>query len=229
MRSPKGSNNSRMVGSLRRAIDVLLGRAHVLKGEHSTKGLTRDAAGLIKFRSVDGEASQRHLHGNTWMLHKINGVDRLIIAPERNHVQLLTDLSKSWSGKRYLLYVLVHSRLGRHMPARYQSRPNLEHADVEKFGAAFRSYLETDGRHHLWVGSVDSPGVSVVYDHHNLIYAYGDLDTYKAKLIERGFSEGQHVIPEHHAHNFHPANDYYEDKVMGREWAPCPLQPMDSE
>lgn len=188
----------------------------------------KDAQGLIKFRSVDGESSHRHVYGNTWAFHSAKGIDRLIIAPEKNHVQLLIDLSMGWSGPRYLLYVLAYSRLGRHLPARYQSRPTLQHADVERFCSGFRNYLESDGRHHLWVGSVDNVG-TVAYDNHNLIYAYGNLDAYKSVLAERGFKEGDCSIPENHAHNFHPANDYYEDKVMSREWAGCPLQPMDTE
>ena len=200
----------------------------MINGEFSSTALSKDAAGLIKFRAIDGETSRRHLHGKTWTLHSHEGVDRLIIAPERNHVQLLLDLSKHWTGKRYLLYVLVHSRLGTHMPARYQSRPNLEHADVEKFCSGFRGYLESDGRHHIWVGSVDNIG-TVAYDHHNLVYAYGNLDAYKSCLADAGFTEGPYSIPEHHAHNFHPANDYYEDKIMSRQWVACPLQPMDTQ
>ena len=196
--------------------------------DFNPKNGRRDSLGLIKFGVSEDQTLRRYSHANTWMHHSHDGIDRLVIAPEKNHLHIMVELAKAWSGKSYLLYVLIYSRLGLHPTGRYQSRPNLSHSDIKKACSDFKTYLETDGRHHLWIASLDT-SARVVYDHHNIIYAYGDLEIYKSMLKSLDFVEGPYTVPEHHAHVFHPANDYYEDKIMSRGWAWCPLNKLDTD
>ncbi len=89
----------------------------------------------------------------------------------------------------------------------------------------FQDFFEQDGRHHLWVMSWSEEG-QFIFDRHNMIYAYGDLDRYESHLNSVGFARGRVAIPVLHAHYYHPEFNTAENELMAYwSWMKFPLQP----
>ncbi|MFT3995291.1 MAG: hypothetical protein QM660_13340 [Dysgonomonas sp.] len=148
--------------------------------------------------------------------------NRLKIAADADQVNLLLYLANCLNPPYYILYVLVVSRLSNKL-GRYQS-PLFETKDeLTAFLYEFKSYLETDARHHLWIGTIDNSGL-LVYDQHNVIYAYGNLDSYKLILNKNGYTEKPFDFPVPHVHNYHQENDIFEEKILNTlDWQIFPL------
>jgi hypothetical protein len=69
---------------------------------------------------------------------------------------------------------------------------------------------------------------ALIYDHHNIIFAYGDLDAYKEVLARCGLSEGDVTIPAAHCHHYHSCNNGKEDELSRYwNWKHYPLQDID--
>jgi hypothetical protein len=90
--------------------------------------------------------------------------------------------------------------------------------------------FEQDGRHNIWI---HSPGenATIVYDRHQIVYAYGPIELFKSVLIKNGFKEaqslGQHVsVP--HEHYYHPEFDEEEVSIIKSfDWRKSPLREQD--
>ncbi len=64
----------------------------------------------------------------------------------------------------------------------------------------------------------------IIYDNHEIIYAYGDLDKLKNSLIKKGFIEGVFEIPCPHSHHFNKEFDCLEERLFDYwEWMFFPL------
>lgn len=167
-----------------------------------------------------------HYYPQIYEIEQTTGPQRLVVGATHGHVQLLRDLSRGWDGGVYLLYVLLHSRTGRPL-GRYQSPAPLPRAQMELFLREFGSFLEQDGRHHLWLGAARGPN-TLVYDQHNLIYAYGDLERYQAQLEPAGFHQAPVQIPAPHIHHYHADFDKAEERLFSWwKWTRFDLQPED--
>ena len=68
--------------------------------------------------------------------------------------------------------------------------------------SAFEQISAADGDHGL-----------LVYDQHNVIFAYGPLDDFKLILESRGFHEAEFWFPAPHAHSYLPENDDEEERL----------------
>ncbi len=86
-------------------------------------------------------------------------------------------LLEAMSGPFWLLYVLVVNRDDSEL-GRYQCSEPQTQEDVEAFLKDFQAFLEKDGRHHLWIASASSSEM-LIYDRHNVIYAYGSLSEWR--------------------------------------------------
>ena len=110
---------------------------------------------------------------------------------------------------------------------RYQSARPLSREELEGFLSRFRTFLERDGRHGLWVASAAEPS-TLVYDQHQLLTLYGRLDEYLPVLRAAGLGEGPVLVPEPHRHLVHDAFDAAEQELFGsRSWTWNPLEPED--
>jgi hypothetical protein len=91
----------------------------------------------------------------------------------------------------------------------------------------FQDYLENDGRHHFWI--MAQPDYhSIIYDNHDILYAYGPLDEYRKILTSQGFSEGVFQFPAPHHHCYNVEFDQEEARILGYwDWEHFPLQPRD--
>lgn len=164
---------------------------------------------------------------NVYAVEQTTGPERLIVGPVGNHVEVLLSMAELWQREYYLLYVLLVPRLGKRAPGRYQSPCPLSFEQVSTFCRRFSSFLQGDARHHLWIGSTESAGL-LIYDQHELIWAYGNIPTYINVLQSRGFSEGEVILPAPHSHSYNEVFDVAEDELVGYwDWLYSPLQPGD--
>ena len=178
-----------------------------------------------KFCHLEGGEHVPHDYGNVYFEQPCGDATRLVIGPSGGHVELLTELAAELEGRPwFVLYVLLVPRLGKREPGRYQSAPFETHAELSAFLAAFRAFFEGDGRHHVWVGSAAQDGL-LVYNQHNVIFAYGPIEQFKAVLRSRGFREAEFWFPVPHSHGYVPENDAEEERLMAEvEWEYFPLQ-----
>jgi hypothetical protein len=175
-----------------------------------------------KFGSFSGADTVPHVYGDVWEREKTPRADRLLIAPSGGHVELLIELSRCLEEPFGILYVLVVDRSGKE-EARYQSPWPVERREAEDFLRGFSRFLESDGRHHLWISSVPDRA-TLVYDRHNILYAYGPLELYEKVLVARGMREGSVRFPVPHTHHYNAELDEEEDRMMSVwPWKEFPL------
>jgi hypothetical protein len=125
-----------------------------------------------------------------------------------------------------ILYVLVVPRDGTAESGRYESPDFIGIDEVSMFLGEFSEFLECDGRHHVWIACPDHG--NLVYDRHNVVYAYGDLTSYATVAESHGMSKKQFAIPVPHWHAYHAEYDAIEHRLLKRwEWIHSPLRPQD--
>jgi len=178
-------------------------------------------------RIVEGDHIP-HDYGNLFFEQPCGNGNRLVIGPSSDRVDLLVDLAAELHGNPWwVLYVLLVPRQGNRQPGRYESEPFETHFALAAFLQSFGAYFEGDGRHHVWVGSAANDGL-LVYDQHDVLFAYGPLDRFKTILSFRGFRERQFWFPSPHSHAYFPENDAEEERLMVEfDWRYFPLQPGD--
>jgi len=175
-----------------------------------------------------------HLVGNSWeeftsapIFQRQEGSERLIAALPSGAVELVRSLASSLPAPYQLLYVL-HSPRGEAAPGRYQSPP-LSAEQLDAFLARYSEFLSSDARFDIWIRSAQD-GATLVWDRHNLLYCYGPLHRFSARLKDLGFVAGTPAVPSRHAHNYHPEFDpQARDLINSLDWNHTPLQPQDEQ
>ena len=182
---------------------------------------------VYKFGSLDGAEEKSYQYSDTFALEQTSGPERLVIAPAGRHVLLLRDLLSVMPEPFGILYVLVvpraHGEAGRYQIANPASR-----SEVESFLHTFQDFLEQDARHHIWIASTTTSDL-VVYDNHNVIYAYGRLPEFVQCLVKRGLKKEEVVrFPSPHAHKYNAIFDQDQERVLNYwEWERFPLRESD--
>lgn len=177
---------------------------------------------MIKLSKID--SIEKDLNEHPFLYGKIYECQekRLKVAADKEQINLLLKLVGHLKPPYYIIYVLVVSRLDNEL-GRYQSPLFDSKEELTKFLTEFATYLESDARHHLWIGTIDNSGL-LVYDQHNVIYAYGNLDNYETTLNNNGFANKSFDFPAPHIHNYHQENDIFEDKIINTlDWQIFPL------
>lgn len=171
----------------------------------------------------DGLSDERFEYPNIWAREKTSGPDRLVIAPSSHFTQLLQNLAECLQPPFLLLYVLAIPRGGSE-PGRYQSNHTFSAIQLRQFLSNYSNFLEQDARHNLWIRSDSGDGM-LVYDRHNVIYAYGPLERFIAALKSEGLTESKEVrFPDPHAHHYHVEFDVEERAILkNEEWTVSPL------
>jgi hypothetical protein len=164
-------------GARSRVSESRPGRAcEICRCQIATSPITRNCdtspvESYYKFGAPDPE-DREFKYPNVWAAEKMSdGGSRLVVAPETGQVELMIRLLNAMSGPFWLLYVLVVNRGGGEL-GRYQSPEPQTKEDVEAFLRDFRAFLEKDGRHNFWIAS-PSGSEMLIYDRHNVVYAYG--------------------------------------------------------
>jgi hypothetical protein len=187
--------------------------------------LPADAVITSRFCHVVEGRQEPHLYGDIWQRQQTSGPERLVIAPDRDHTGLMLELASLWHENYYVLYVLLIPPEGK-QAGRYQS-PDMGYPELRDFCKEFGDFIESDGRHSFWINSPVGEAL-LVYDHHNLIYAYGDLARYEHLLEQRNFVKDQVKIPVPHSHIFLDDSIEPLERLMARyEWRWSELHPDD--
>ncbi len=153
----------------------------------------------------------QYVHPHVWQREAAGDGERIVAAPKDQFVDLMLKLSACLEPPFSVLYILAIPR--KCMPGRYQLEQSLSYKELVSMLAPFTEYLEGDARHHLWIYSFTS-AVTLVYDQHNLIYAYGPLEKYIQTLGEAGLTEGKVEIPFPHMHNYFREFDSEEERFI---------------
>ncbi len=162
-----------------------------------------------KFSHMVGTESVPYVYPNVWEVEQTTEPEHLIIASSAEQIELMLELTKLLSESFGVLYVLTVPHGSGSEPGRYQNVQPSTRTEMETLLKRFRRYFESDARHHLWVTSLPSSAL-LVYDNHNVIYAYGPLDEFKEVLRASDLTEGQVRFPFPHAHNYN--SEFDEDE-----------------
>lgn len=190
---------------------------------------TKPMASEYKFGTPEPE-DREWTYGDVWAAEETTGGGRrLMIAPLNGQTKVLAALLNSMTGPLWVLYVLVVPR-GRGEPGRYQCRAPQTASAVETFLSEFSKFLERDGRHNLWIAS-ESGSETLIYDRHNVIYAYGPLTSRRLILATKGFHEVPDIrLPSPHSHHYHANLDPEEARLLAYwDWHRTPLKESDEE
>jgi len=165
---------------------------------------------------------------NVWAVEKTSGPERLIIAPSGQQVSLMLDLLSVMPEPFGVLYVLAVPR-GEGEAGRYQAPTPASRHEAQQFLYRFKEFFENDGRHHIWVASKTNSDL-LVYDRHNVIYAYGQLPAFERVLLGRGLSKADSVsFPSPHIHRYNKEFDHDARGLLRHwQWKWFPLQDDDT-
>jgi hypothetical protein len=178
----------------------------------------------LKFGRDKDEQFRYH---DAYELQTVAGTSRLAIGPSISHCELFLELASCLPEPLRVLYVLVLSRRQQHEEARYESGP-VSRQQIAAFATAFSEFLESDGRHHIWIAHPDVG--TIVYDRHQTLYAYGPLDAYLTVLQRRGLQAGIVDVPAPHWHRYHPHFDDAEAALIRYwPWRRAPLKESDRD
>jgi hypothetical protein len=165
-------------------------------------------APIYKFGYLDEAGVDRpYQYGNFWARQKTSGPNRLVIATSTRHADLLFQLATVMNEPYGLLYVLQVPRNDIHAEGRYQNPEPISRVELGSFLQKFGDFLENEGRHHLWIMSIDK-SANLVYDRHNVFYAYGPLELFEGILFRNNVQKTDEVLfPDPHVHHYNPQLD----------------------
>jgi len=122
---------------------------------------------------------------------------------------------------------VLHTPRGGGLEGRYESPP-MTRDQVEFLLGSHKPFLTRDARHDLWVG--DEHGNLLVWDRHDVLFAYGFLPDFEAALRQHGYSSGGVTIPSPHQHSYDPRFDDDEGQLLADvPWQRQPLQAGDQQ
>jgi len=171
----------------------------------------------------DGVGQAPHRHPHMWKREPAAHGERLVIGPRDSFLDILLGLTACLQAPYSVLYVLSVPRGSE--PGRYQLEGQLSLEELRAFVEPYRDFLEGDARHHLWIHSSESE-TTLVYDKHDLIYAYGPLDCYLEVLARHGMNQGEFDLPFPHYHNYFPEFDSLERAIIeNHTWKRTPIVP----
>ena len=177
---------------------------------------------LYKFGFLSPD-DQQFYYPNVWAIEPTTGPNRIVLAPSCSQIDLLLRLIEVIPEPLWVLYVLVVPR-GESEAGRYESVEPQTHESITQFLRDFKTFFETDGRHHLWIASSTSPAM-LVYDRHNLIYGYGPLDEFQKIALESGLQETSEVKLSF-AHTHHYNHHFDEDAKRVHSYWPWIRTPL---
>lgn len=178
-----------------------------------------------------------HLKGDIWVEHSYPPIFQLELTngkPRRLRIGVpvgdpivIRRLVSKISAPFLLLYIL-HTPRGEGESGRYQSS-DLDYAELDAFLTRYGKFLSGDARHDLWIHSPDS-NATVVWDRHNMAFAYGPLEQFTQELRSLGFQEGVPEVPAPHQHHYRQEFDTDAGSILSAlNWMRTPLRPEDEQ
>jgi hypothetical protein len=153
--------------------------------------------------------------------------ERIAINLPRSSTDVFRTLSHAIEPPFYILY-LLHTSRGEGRQGRYQSGP-FERDQLGSFLGRFELFFSGDARHDIWIKAAKSSDL-MVWDRHNDIFVYGEIDKFKLLLGTLGFREGQleHFGP--HQHSYREEFDKDAKAILEDfDWSWSPLRPEDEQ
>lgn len=185
--------------------------------------MARAFESCFKYTDLGGEPFART---STYAVESAGATKRVVLRPTDSCVSIVNALVHTLPNEVYLLIVLIASRRGRNS-GRYQS-PLMSLADAKDFLLEFGEFFDRDARSHLWIATPDGRS-TIVWDNHQLVYAYGDVVRFEKMARGHGFLPGSVDLECPHRHNYHHLFDNNEEEVLDRfEWLCLPLQEGDN-
>jgi hypothetical protein len=182
---------------------------------------------FAKLESLKDGQWRSHTYSDSYAREQTTGPERLVIGCSGGHAALVGALAAELRPPYKILYVL-HTPRGGSDPARYESPP-LDGPDVEALLREFGVFWSEDARHDVWLHS-GSDAATVVWDRHDIIYAYGPLVKFERVLGANGIQRGTPALPPSpHAHHYHAEWDQAERALVGRGWLMTPLRSGDEQ
>lgn len=185
-------------------------------------------AHMHKLSHQAGDVWVEQSHPATFKTESMSGgSERLVAGAPAGDPATFQRLVESIEPPYFVLYVL-HTPRGEGEAGRYQS-PSLSLGEVQSFLARYSAFLAGDSRFDLWVHS-PSENATVIWDRHNLIYAYGPTERFASTLRGLGFQEGAPNISFPHQHHYRSEFDSDAAGVLKAfEWRYSALQPEDEQ
>ena len=135
--------------------------------------------------------------------------EALLVGIANSGIDLILRLTADDPGPFGILYVLVVARPTK--AGRYQLKNPLDSDAFQEYLERNRLYFEGDGRHHLWIRCGD--GSLIVYDRHEMLYLYGDLNRFSEVLDSMGYSQGRVAVDFPHSHHYNQEFDLEEKSI----------------
>ena len=178
-----------------------------------------------------------YLSGTEWIEHSFapqftraemqDGSSRIVAGVPHGDTDIFERLVSSLKPPYFLLYIL-HTPRGEGEAGRYQS-PTLSLEQLHSFILKFKPFLSGDGRFDIWAHS-PSENATVIWDRHNMLYAYGPMEKFSKVLRSLGFDAGKPEIPGPHAHNYRKELDSYANEMLTIfDWSWSPLHDEDEQ
>ena len=155
------------------------------------------------------------------------GGERLVAGVPSGDSAIFASLVTTVQPPYFLLYIL-HTPRGEGEPGRYQS-PEIGLDDFQRFLQGFSAFLAGDSRFDLWAHS-STDEATIVWDRHNLLYAYGPLDKFEGALRNAGFEDGEPTLAFAHRHYYRAEFDKQAAELLAAfDWHRTPLRPEDEQ
>jgi hypothetical protein len=182
---------------------------------------------MHKLSRKSDDAWVPHSYPPVFAVETTAGTERLVAGvPGGDHTVFRT-LVASLEPPLFVLY-LLHTPRGEGVPGRYQSPP-LSLSEFQAFLERYSLFLLADARHDIWAHS-SADDATVVWDRHNLIYAYGPIERFTSVLRGLGFSHGTPNAAFPHQHHYRAEFDVDAASLLSAfEWSHSPLHPEDEQ
>lgn len=177
-----------------------------------------------------------HRFENEWREHNFDALfnqeecgpsARLVAGIPHGDSRIFEQMVCSLEPPYYLLYVL-HTSRGEGEIGRYQAG-EVSQARLREFLNRFSTFFAADARFDLWAHS-PADNATIVWDRHNLLYAYGPLERISTQLSELGYTDGNPVIPGPHLHHYREEMDIQATEILSAfEWTWSPLRAEDEQ
>ncbi len=151
---------------------------------------------------------------------------RVVFATTEGYINLIRECLRIMPEPFHFTYVLIRPINGLSI-GRYCTVEPLSRKEMSEFLDEYGHFLEHDARHHIYFSS-DDPGTFLVYDHHDIIYAYGRQEVFLNHLRNKNYLEAEPQIENPHYHGFN--HDHRVDErqlIASRQWTIYDLEPID--
>ena len=165
-----------------------------------------------KFSAVTSKGAQPspYVWQPLYERNESNGKHRLTVAVASSGIDLILKLVAVTPEPFGILYVLVVPRGTQ--PGRFQLKHWLDRGSLDSFLEQYRKYFEGDGRHDIWIKPDDDS--LIVYDRHEILYLYGELDDFCRVLENQGYDEGNVRVDFAHEHHYNHEFDSEQFSIV---------------